>query len=118
MKILVNPDSVPINLDECLNNIKFYLDREDIEQLQHYDHNPFLDDKVGAASFLEEKWSLNDKKTRLVEWFKSTYKINKSTIISEIILDCLFCDIKGYDRRDKIIAKKFAPKKKREVKHE
>lgn len=118
MKVLVNPDSVPVTLQECLDNLKIYLDGEDVGQLQHYDHNPFIVEKAGAAKFLTGAWSLMDDETRLVMWFKQEYDVGNGDQIAEMILDCLFCDVKGIPRRDKELAKKFSGKKKKEVKKE
>lgn len=118
MKVLVNPDSVPTTLQESLDNIKTYLDGEDVGQLQHYDHNPFLTEKIGAAKFLVGAWSLGDGESRLVMWFNQEYGVKNGDQIAEMILDCLFCDVKGIPRRDKELASKFSGKKKKEVKKE
>ncbi len=121
MKVLVDPDSVPTTLEECLDNIKTYLGGEDSEELKHYDHNPFLVEKAGAAEFIKSIWSLSDKETRLVMWFQNEYGVNDGYFLSCLILDCLYHDVKGLPRKDKEFVTSYyekITKNKKEVKHE
>jgi len=118
MKILVDPDSVPTTLDECLGNIKQFLDAEDIKQITAYNKNPFLTEKIGAAVFLKAAWSLTDVESLLVKWFKSQYGIDDGDQISSTVLHCLYCDVKENPRKIKEFVSSLNKGKKRKKKVE
>ena len=127
MKILVHPDSVPMSLEECVDNIKTYLDDTDEKEINAFKRNPFVKEKIGAAVFLKTAWTLSDKDNRLVQWFKTEYGMSHPDDISAMILNCLYCDVKGIPREETKMAEKYrklrekkipAPKKKRIVKAE
>lgn len=121
MKILVNPDTVPSTLDECLENIKKYLDNDDINQLKGFKTNPFLKEKTGAVIFLKGAWSLADTKSLLVQWFKVEYHTDNADEISNLILHCLYRDIREEPREGKEFITNLQPatkKKKKVVKPE
>ncbi len=107
MKILVHPDSVPMSLEECIDNLKTYLDDTDTKEIEAFKTNPFAKEKIGAAVFLKSAWSLNDPNNRLVQWFKTTLGLTHPDDISGMILHCLFCDVKGVGRREKTQVTKY-----------
>lgn len=118
MKILVDPDVVPSTLDECLENINKYLDKDDINQLLSFDKNPFLKEKIGAAVFLKSAWSLTDVESLLVRWFKEVYGIDNGDDISALILHCLYRETKGDPREAEKMAEKLRSKYKKKKKVE
>lgn len=107
MKILVHPDSVPMTLEECIDNIKTYLDKTDEKEIESFKKNPFAKEKIGAAVFLKSAWTLIDKDNRLVQWFKTEYGIIHPDDISAMILNCLYCDVKGLPRKEGEMAEKY-----------
>src|ERR1035437_6700028 len=112
MKILVHPDSVPMSLEECVDNLKTYLDEKDTQEIADFKTNPFIKEKIGAAVFLISAWSLKDDKSRLVQWFKNEYNVTHPDDISGMILHCLYCDVKGIKREEKKLTTKFRKSRK------
>jgi hypothetical protein len=113
MKILVDPDSVPMSLEECIDNIRTFLEEQDINEIKAFKTNPFAKEKIGAAIFLKDTWSLTDDDNRLVKWFDETHGITNADQISALILHCLFCDLKEIPRRESEMAEKFRKTKKK-----
>lgn len=107
MKILVDPDSVPMSLEECIDNIKAHLDVDDATEIGMFESNPFGKEKVGASIFLKSAWSLVDDKTRLVKWFEKERGVKNADDISSLILHCLYCDIKEIPRHETETAEKY-----------
>lgn len=120
MKILVDPDSVPMSLEECIDNIKTFLDEDDASEIDMFDHNPFQGAKIGASIFLKSAWSLSDGDNRLVRWFEKEHGVNHPDDIVNLILHCLYCDIKDIPRNEVETAEKYrnARNKPKEVKNE
>jgi len=102
----LNPDVVPINLEEAIKTIKEGLTPEDLVEIK----NPMFD---GArvhhtvGMMLRNEWSLWDKNSVLVQWFKKNYGIDHADDVSGLILDCLVRDVQGLPRRDKALAKRY-----------
>ena len=115
MKILVHPDSVPMTLEECVDNIKTYIDATDEKEIGAFKKNPFVKEKVGAAIFLKSVWTLVDQQNRLVQWFKEEYGLTHPDDISGMILNCLYCDIKGVPRKETEMAEKYKKLRKKKV---
>ena len=107
MKILVDPDSVPMSLEECIDNIREFLDVSDADEIKSFKKNPFIKEKQGAALFLESVWSLTDSENRLVKWFKKNHGLTSANDISYIILHCLYCDLKEIPRKEVELAEKI-----------
>jgi hypothetical protein len=107
MKILVDPDSVPMSLEECIDNIKSLLDEDDASEINMFEANPFQREKVGAAIFLKSAWSLSDNDNRLVKWFEKEHGVNHPDDVSNLILHCLYCDIKDIPRNEVETAEKY-----------
>ena len=102
----LNPDMVPINLDEALKTLKEGLTPEDITEIK----NPIFDAPrvhFTVGMMLRNEWSLWDKDSILVRWFKENYGIDFADDLSGLILDCLVRDIQGLPRRDKELAKRY-----------
>jgi hypothetical protein len=102
----LNPDIVPINLEEAIKTIKEGLTRDDLIEIK----NPMFDSPrvhFTVGMMLRNEWSLWDKDTILVRWFKENYGIDFADDISGLILDCLTRDIQGLPRRDKELAKRY-----------
>jgi hypothetical protein len=102
----LNPDLVPINLEEAIKTIKEGLTQDDLIEIK----NPMFD--AARAHFtvgmmLRNEWSLWDKDSILVRWFKENYGIDFADDVSGLILDCLVRDIQGLPRRDKELAKRY-----------
>ena len=102
----INPDIVPTDLEEALKSLKEGLTPEDVKDIKK-------DDFAAAAvhftvgMMLRNEWSLWDKESILVQWFKKTYNIDHADDISGLILDCLTQDIREKPRQDKELAKQF-----------
>lgn len=102
----LNPDLVPINLEEAIKTLKEGLVEEDLTEIK----KPNFDAACvhfTAGMALRNEWSLWDKDTILVKWFKENYGIDHADDISGLILDCLTRDIQGKPRRDKELAKRY-----------
>ena len=103
--MFLNQDKVPVDLEDALKTIKEGLDVNDIAEMKRPKFVPSqLHFTVGM--FLRNEWSLWDKDTILVQWFKRTYGVDHADDISGIILDCLYRDIMGKPRQDKEVAQK------------
>lgn len=111
MKILVDPDSVPMSLEECIDNIRQSLDDNDISEIKSFKKNPFINEKLGAASFLKVVWSLTDDENKLVKWFEKNHGITSADDISCMILHCLYCDLKEIPRKEVELAERFRKEK-------
>lgn len=102
----LNPDLVPINLEEAVKTIKEGLTADDLIEIK----NPMFD---GArvhhtvGMMLRNGWSLWDTDSVLVKWFKENYSIDHADDVSGLILDCLVRDVQGLPRRDKALAKRY-----------
>jgi len=107
MKILVHPDSVPMSLEECIDNLKPYLDEKDIKEMNDFKYNPFIKEKIGAAKFLTDAWSLTDPESRLVQWFKKEYGLTHPDDISAMVLHCLYRDARKKPREIKKLVEKY-----------
>jgi hypothetical protein len=102
----LNPDKVPINLEDALNTLKEGLTEDDILEIK----NPMFDAArvhFTIGMMLRNEWSLWEKDTILVRWFIENYGIDHADDISGLILDCLTRDIQGLKRRDKELAKRY-----------
>jgi hypothetical protein len=104
--MILNPDKVPINLEDALDILKAGLSTADITEIKHPEFDA-IRMHHGLGMTLRNEWSLWDKETILVRWFKTTYGVDHADDISGLILDCFCMDIKGKPRRDKQMAKKF-----------
>ena len=108
----LNPDMVPVNLEEAVKTLKEGLTADDILEIK----KPQFD---GASAhftvgmMLRNEWSLWEKDTILVRWFKENYGIDHADDISGLILDCLVRDIQGLPRRDKELANRYIEHRKR-----
>lgn len=102
----LNPDVVPINLEEALKILKEGLTEADIIEIK----KPEFDGArvhFTVGMMLRNEWSLWDKDSILVRWFKENYGIDFADDVSGLILDCLARDIQGLKRRDKELAKRY-----------
>ena len=102
----LNPDMVPVNLEEALKTLKEGLTPDDNKEIKKDDFDAA---KVHftVGMMLRNEWSLWDKDSIMVRWFKENYGIEHADDISGLILDCLVQDIRGKPRRDKELAKKY-----------
>ncbi len=97
---------VPINLEEAVATLKAGLTPEDIKEIK----NPIFDAArvhFTVGMMLRNEWSLWEKDTILVKWFKENYGIEHADDLSGLILDCLVRDVQGLPRRDKELAKRY-----------
>jgi hypothetical protein len=102
----LNPDKVPINLEDAVCCIKEGMTPADFDEAKKPTFSPAqLHFSVGRL--LRNEWSLWDNETILVKWFKQRYGIDHADDISGLILDCLHRDIIGEPRRDEELAKKY-----------
>ena len=115
MKIRVDPDSVPMSLEECIDNIKSLLDEDDACEISMFEDNPFQKEKVGASTFLKSIWSLSDDDNRLVKWFEKEHGVNHQDDISNLILHCLYCDIKEIPRKEVEMAEKYRNERNKKI---
>lgn len=109
----LNQDKVPINLEDAIQTLKEGLEPSDIEALKKPTFSPSqLHFTAGMA--LRNEWSLWEKDTILVTWFKKEYGLDHADDISGLILDCLYRDVIGEPRQDKALAKRFLDHWKKE----
>lgn len=102
----INPDYVPGNLEEAVKILKEGLTPDDIKEIK----NPLFDAlKVHftVGMMLRNEWSLWEKDTILVKWFKKNFGIDHADDLSGLILDCLVRDIRGLPRREKEIVQQY-----------
>jgi hypothetical protein len=102
----INPDMVPINLEEAVKTLKEGLTPADFEEIKKDDFDAA---KVHftVGMMLRNEWSLWDKDSIMVRWFKENYGIEHADDVSGLILDCLVRDVQGLPRRDKELAKRY-----------
>ena len=99
-------DVVPANLDEAVKLLKESLTEEDIQEIRR-PMSVSTQSHFSGGMAIRNAWSLWDTETRLVKWFKQTYGVEHADDISGIILECLWNDVRGEPRRDKILAEGF-----------
>lgn len=102
----LNPDKVPTTLDEALTIIKEGLEPQDVEDIKDK-KSTSTQCHFSIGMFLRNEWSLWQQDTILVKWFKENYGIDHADDISGIILECLWNDIRGEPRKDKILSERF-----------
>lgn len=105
-KKLIDEDSVPSNLEECLDCIKSNLTEEDKIEIKSKGCSSTMA-HFGAGMYLRNEWSLWESESRLVKWFKAHYGVEHADDISGIIMECLWNDVRGEPRRDKILAEQY-----------
>lgn len=102
----LNQDKVPTNLEEAVLFLKESLEAEDITYLKEPKFQwGRLHFTIGML--LRNEWSLWEKDTVLVKWFKEHYKLDHADDISSIILQCAIADIRDEPRKDEEMAKQF-----------
>jgi hypothetical protein len=102
----LNEDKVPITLDEAILFLRESFSKTDIKEIKR----PGFDGQglhFTLGMYLRNNWSLWEKDTKLVQWFKKTYNIDHADDISGIILDSCFRDIRKEPRKDKELAKRY-----------
>jgi|FAXJ01.1.fsa_nt_gi hypothetical protein len=102
----LNPDIVPINLEEAIKIIKDGLIEDDLVEIK----SAIFDAArvhFTVGMMIRNEWSLWDKNSILVRWFKENYGIDYADDISGLILDCLTRDIQGLPRRDRKLARQY-----------
>jgi len=111
--MILNQDKVPINLEDAIKTLKEGLEPADIETMKQKTYSPSQGHfSIGMA--LRNEWSLWEKDTILVQWFKKEYGLDHADDISGLILDCLYRDVLGEPRQDKALAKRFLDHWKKE----
>lgn len=102
----INPDKVPINLEDAVATLKEGLTADDIKEIKK---DTFDAAKVHftVGMMLRNEWSLWEKDTILVRWFKDNFGIDHADDLSGLILDCLVRDVQGLPRREKELAKRY-----------
>lgn len=100
-------DAVPSNLDEAIKFLKDSLTEEDIQEITR-PMSVSTQCHFSGGMAIRNAWSLWDMETRLVKWFKQNYGVEHADDISGIILECLWNDVRGEPRRDKILAEGYA----------
>lgn len=102
----LNPDTVPINLDEALKILKEGLTPEDLVEIKRPHFVP-SQVHMTVGTMLRNEWSLWDKDTILMRWFKENFGIDHADDVSGLILDAFCRDIRGEPRRDKEVAQRY-----------
>jgi hypothetical protein len=100
-KLDTNQDKVPMNLDEAVAMLKAKIPSDFVEFVKRTNSSAV---HFGLGMQIRNDWSLWDIENPLVKWFEKEYNITHADDISGIILDCLWQDIKGLPRRDRIQA--------------
>lgn len=102
----INQDKVPVNLEDAINTLKEGLSTEDYTEFRKETFSPSLL-HFGLGMLLRNEWSLWQKDTIIVKWFKEHYGIDHADDISSLILDCLYRDITEKPRQDAALAKRY-----------
>lgn len=102
----LNPDMVPINLEEAIKTLTEGLTPEDIAEIKRPNFVP-SQVHMTVGIMLRNEWSLWDKDSILMRWFKKNYGIDHADDVSGLILDTFCRDIRGEPRRDKELAKRY-----------
>ena len=104
--MIIPLDVVPTNLEEAVKVLKDNLTMEDIEEIRR-PTSVSTQCHFSGCMAIRNEWSLWDETTILVRWFQGRYGLTHADDISGIILECLWNDIRGEPRRDKILAEQF-----------
>jgi hypothetical protein len=99
-------DVVPSNLDEAIKFLKESLTEEDLREINR-PMSVSTQYHFSDGMSIRNAWSLWDEETHLVKWFKQNYGVEHADDISGIILECLWNDVRGEPRRDKILVQQF-----------
>lgn len=109
----INQDKVPVNLDDAVATLKEGMSTEDFAEFKKETFVPTqLHFSLGMV--LRNEWSLWEKDTILVKWFKDNYGVDHADDISGLVLDCLHRDVIGKPRRADVLAKQFIAHWKKE----
>lgn len=103
---MIDQDKVPVNLEEALTILKEGLSAEDIKEFKRPSFSP-TQIHFSVGMMLRNLWTLWDKQSRLVLWFKNRYGVDHADDVSAIIIDCLHKDINELPRRDDALAESF-----------
>lgn len=87
-----NQDIVPSNLETAVQVLFDTLDPEDVADIQKTDPHDY---HHGLGRYLRNSWSMWDRKTKLVQWFIRTYGLCHPDDISSIIIQALWCKVRG-----------------------
>lgn len=101
----LNIDVVPHDLDSAVKLIKEALDVDDIQYIKENDNPIVL--HHGFGRWLRNEWSLWDRDTILVKWFIDNYQCCHADDLSGLILDALWCDIKGEPRNTENLVARY-----------
>jgi len=99
----INPDKVPVNLDDAVSILKAELLPGDIKEFKNKHFCP-SHMHFGFGMMLRNEWSLWDTDSQLVRWFKAKYGIDHADDISSMILDCLYRDVLKKPRQTEALA--------------
>lgn len=99
-------DIVPSTLDEAVKLLKDSLTPEDIDEIRR-PNSVSAQCHFTGGMIIRNEWSLWDINSILVRWFQGRYGVTHADDISGIILECLWNDVRGEPRRDKILAEQF-----------
>jgi hypothetical protein len=102
----INQDKVPINLDDAVKTLHEGMSPEDVAEFKSKSFSP-QQLHFGLGMLLRNEWSLWEKETILVKWFKENYGVDHADDISGLILDCLYRDIIDKPRRAEALAKQY-----------
>lgn len=89
----IDQDRVPTNLDEAVEIIIKGMGTEDIQFVKDRDNSVSVHHTMGR--YLRNSWSLWDKDTHLVQWFIKEHGLCHADDLSGLILDALWCKIRG-----------------------
>ena len=84
----INPDRVPINLDECVSMIMDGLEEQDIKELDSM--TSIISAHFGLGMYLRNSWDLWNETSILPCWFRKTLKIWHPDDMTGIILDAFW----------------------------
>jgi hypothetical protein len=85
-------DKVPSTLDEAVDMVVVALEPEDMEFIKSHEA---VDAHHTVGRGLRNAWSLWDKETVLVQWFKENYKIFHADDLSGVILSSVWAKVRG-----------------------
>lgn len=100
----LNLDKVPSNLEEAVSLLKDALD--DKEKIVF---KKLSVDKIhmSVGQYIRNEWSLWEKDTIIIQWFKTNYNIDHADDVSSIIIECVLADLNNRPRKDRELAKRY-----------
>lgn len=93
----LNEDRVPATLDEAVTILVESLSSDDVLDIKN-PKNDATHCHFTWGMLLRNEWTIWDKETKMVIWFKEHYGLDHADDISGLILECLWRDVNKQPR--------------------